>query len=292
MRVETGQLLEGAYDIHIHCAPDVMPRSQDLLELGQAAADAGLAGVGLKDHTTATVAGAYVLNRLHPDGPRFFASLALNPPVGGLNPAAVEAALREGVDLVYFATYGARHHVETLGRSPALPLPGGDFQGITVFDTAGRLKPEVHAILELIARYDAVLATGHVTPPEVLAVLRAARQAGVARRLVTHASELVPGMTAAQQREAVQRGALVEHALLVVTEACPGEVSMQDVRDQIRAVGVENVIVSSDFGQADNPPPVEGFGLYLRELARLGFSEDEMRTMIVRNPRRLLVEGR
>lgn len=285
-------LLQGAYDIHVHCAPDVMPRSQDLLELGQAAAEAGLAGVGLKDHTTSTVAGAYALNRLQSDRPRFFSSLALNPPVGGLNPTAVKAALREGADIIYFPTYGAVHHIRTLGRWPELPLPEGDSPGITVFDSAGTLKPEVHAILELIAEHDAVLGTGHVAPAEVLAVLRAARQAGIRRRLVTHASELVPGMTVDEQREAVETGALIEHALLVVTGACPGEVTLDDVSAQIRAAGIENVIVSSDLGQADNPPPTEGFAQLLGELAKCGFTEDEIRTMIVENPRRLLVEGR
>lgn len=95
-----GSLLEGAFDLHVHCSPDVVPRAQDLFDLAGSAHRAGMAGVGLKDHTTATVGRCHALNRMYPAGPQFYSSLALDPPVGGLNPSAVEAALASGVDIV------------------------------------------------------------------------------------------------------------------------------------------------------------------------------------------------
>ena len=98
--------LKDAYDLHVHCSPDVVPRSQSFLEVAQAARDAGMAGVGLKDHTTSTVDRCFALNRLFPNGPRFFSSIALNAPVGGLNPAAVEAALANGIDIPWYVENG------------------------------------------------------------------------------------------------------------------------------------------------------------------------------------------
>ena len=282
-------LLRGAYDIHIHCTPDVVPRAQDLLELAETAHRAGMAGIVVKDHTTSTVGRAYILNRIYPQGPRFFSSLALNPPVGGLNPLAVEAALREGGDVIYFPTYSAEHQIAVLGAdafAPAYPRPRENFVGITILDGNGALKPEVRTILSLIAQYDAVLATGHLSPRESLALLGAAQGAGVRRMIVNHASDSVPGMSIPQQAEAVACGAFIEHCLRVATAHIP----LETIRDQIRGVGVHGAIISSDFGQVANGPIVAGFARYLDALRQLGFTDDEVRTTIAENPRKLLTQ--
>lgn len=291
--MESETLLQGAYDIHVHCTPDVIPRAQDLMALAQVAHRAGLAGIGLKDHTTSTVGRAYALNGLYPTGPRFFSTLALNPPVGSLNPVAAESALRAGVDVIYFPTYGARHHVEVWGAGQpptAFPLPAGDYQGVTILDETGQPKAECATILQLIARHDAVLATGHLSPTESLALLKLAGESGVKRMVVTHASESVTAMTSDQQREAIALGAMIEHCFFAVTDSCPDAIPLEKIRDQIRDVGVSNVILSSDLGQVANRPPVAGFAHYLERMRRLGFADDEMRVMIVDNPRRLLAE--
>jgi hypothetical protein len=279
-------LLEGAYDMHIHCSPDVVKRAQYPADLAKAAFEAGMAGIGIKDHTTSTVGIACVLNRMYPERPHFFGALALNPPVGGLNLIAVEAALCQGADIVYFPTYGTRRHVEMLGCGP-FPLPE-DFKGITVLDEASVLRPEVEAILRLIAEYDAVLATGHLSPQESQVLLKRARELGVVRMVVTHASEPVTLMSVAQQFEAVGYGAFIEHSFLAVTETCGCMLRLEEMQDQIRQVGAEHIILSSDFGQVANGPPIEGFAHYLEKLRGVGVSDDEIRVMISDNPERLL----
>jgi predicted metal-dependent TIM-barrel fold hydrolase len=60
------------------------------------------------------------------------------------------------------------------------------------------------------------------------------------------------------------------------------------MRDQIRAVGQQSVILSSDLGQVSNMPPVEGFAHYLRRLEEAGIGRDELRDMIRDNPMRLI----
>jgi hypothetical protein len=280
-------LLRGAYDLHVHCAPDVVPRAQDALELAKAARDAGMAGVLIKDHTGSTASAAYLLNRLYPHGPRFFGALALNPTVGGLNLLAVEAALRNGARVIYFPTYGAAYQIAVKGPAgfpaafPLLP----DSVGITVLDDSNQLKSEAIAILEAIANYDAVLATAHLSPREILTLLPEAKARGVRRMLVTHASESVPGLSIAEQKTAVELGALIEHCLLATAI---GEVPITEIARQIRAVGVQHVIVSSDFGKAEFGPAVPAFAHYLSELQCCGFATAEMRAMITENPRRLL----
>lgn len=284
--------LRGAYDLHVHCSPDVVPRAQDLVDLADAAHRAGMAGVGLKDHTTSTVGRCYALNRQFPDGPRFFSSIAMNPPVGGLNPAAVEAALTSGVDIVYFPTYSARHHIDVLGAEVTpVPHPRAGVQAIAVFDQHGDLEPAAAEIVRLVVEFDAVLATGHLSPHESLGLLRFAAECGGKRMVVTHASESVPDMSVEDQRRAVEFGALIEHCFLAATPCCPGNIPLATIADQIRQVGPEHVILSSDFGQPANGPPVVGFGDHVVRLESLGFGPHEIRQMIVDNPAKLM-EGK
>ena len=282
-------LLKGAYDLHVHCSPDVVPRAQDVFDLAMAASDAGMAGVGLKDHTTSTVGRCHVLNRLYPDGPRFFSSIALNPPVGGLNPSAVEAALASGVDIVYFPTYSAAHHIETLGAA-VTPVPHArcGAERLMVLDAQGIVSDEATEIIDSIASHNAVLATGHISPWESLALLKVAATRGVHRMVVTHASQAVPGMKVEEQQQAIRYGAKIEHCFLAVTNCCPGSISLEAIADQIKAVGHQNVILSSDFGQPVNGPPIVAFSEHVRQLYNLGFNDSELRVMLCENPTQLV----
>jgi hypothetical protein len=278
---------KGAYDIHVHCSPDVIKRAQYPTELAKAAFESGMAGIGIKNHTTSTVGITCVLNKMYPLGPRFFGSLALNPPVGGLNPIAVEAALRQGADIVYFPTYSAKRHIDVVGYGP-FPLPCEDFAGIQIMDEAGVIWKEVEIILSLIAKYDAVLATGHLSPEESLILLKRAHEIGVVRMLVTHASEPVTSMTVAQQLKTIECGAFIEHSFLAATETCEYHLSLEEIRNQIRQVGAEHIILSSDFGQVINGPPVNGFKHYVEKLYDIGVDDNDLRMMIHSNPKRLL----
>ena len=251
-----------------------------------------MAGIGLKDHTTSTVGRCHALNRMYSGRPRFFSSIALNPPIGGLNPAAVESALASGVDIVYFPTYSAAHHIELFGENVTpVPHPADGVQRLSVLDDERNLRSEVRAIVELIARYDAVLATGHISPAESLALIEYAKSVGVRRMVVTHASQSVPDMSVDDQLTCVSSGAVIEHCFLALTECCPGTIPLESIADQIRAIGVGNVILSSDFGQPANGPPIEAFGRHAERLLNIGFHESELRAMLSENPQRL-VAGR
>ena len=228
--MKTATLLSDAYDLHIHAQPDVVPRSQDLPALAKAAVQAGMAGLLIKDHTTSTVGRCFTMNRVSAGRPRFFSGLALNPPVGGLNPSAVESALRAGADVIYFPTYGAAHHITRwgAGKPPtAFPLPGPGYSGISILDENSELRPECGVILKMIAAHDAVLGTGHVSVAESLALLRLGEALGLHRMLVNHVTESVIDMSVDEQREAVRLGAYVEHSFFAATPSCPQSVSLR-----------------------------------------------------------------
>jgi len=285
------RLLEGAYDIHVHASPDVVPRAMDVIQLAKAAHEQKMAGLLIKDHTTATAGRVFVLNHLLDGTCRFFSSLALNAPVGFANSSAVESALRSGTDLVYFPTYGAENHIKKwgLGKPPtAFPVSSDDKRGFSLLDETGKVKHVANAILKLIARHDAVLGTGHLSPAESLELIKQAKNAGVKRIVVTHASESVVDMEPDQQKEAAHMGAMIEHCFFAVTDSCPNKIQLEDMRDQIQYVGISSCILSTDFGQVENGSPIEGFSYYLGKMRALGFSEDELRVMIHDNPKKLI----
>jgi hypothetical protein len=289
--MKTQRLLEGAYDIHVHASPDVVPRAMDVIQIAKAAHDKRMAGLLIKDHTTSTTGRVYAINHLLKGSCRFFSALALNAPVGFVNLPAVESALRSGTDLIYFPTYGARNHIKKwgLGKPPtAFPVSRDDKKGFSLLEASNKVKHNINTILNLIANFDAILGTGHLSPVESLELIKYARKADVKRIIITHASESVVDMDPDQQKEAATMGAMIEHCFFAVTDMCPGKIQLETIRDQIRYVGVSSSILSTDFGQVKNVSPLEGFSYYLEKMQVLGFSEDELRVMIHDNPKKLI----
>jgi hypothetical protein len=60
------------------------------------------------------------------------------------------------------------------------------------------------------------------------------------------------------------------------------------LRQVIDAAGIENTFFGSDLGQVGNPTPVEGYRQIIAILLDLGYSEAQIRTMIVINAAKLV----
>ncbi|WP_433368095.1 DUF6282 family protein [Actinoplanes sp. CA-142083] len=287
-------LVAGAYDTHVHIAPDVMERRIDDLSLARLFQQNGLAGFILKSHYVTTAERAAVVRAAVP-GVDVLGAITLNGSMGGMNPAAVEIAGRLGARIVWMPTVDSRNQRSTT----ATDLPGSKpamwgalqadlhAQGIVpdvveVVGGDGSVLEQVRKVLRVIAKHDMVLATGHLSAPEILAVVRAAREEGVRRIVVTHPEFTSQRLTVAQQQELAEQGALLERCF---TTPFTGKVSWQDLFDNIRAVGVEHSILSSDLGQPFNPPVEDGLALFADKLLEAGFKEDEVRTMAVDNSR-------
>ncbi len=121
--------LTGLIDQHIHSGPDVWPRFADDVETVRMAAEAGMRALLLKSHVTLTADRAAIAEKVVGRGIRVFGALALNTQVGGLNPAAAEAALTLGAREIWMPTQDAANHRRWEGR------PGG----ITILDDKGRI---------------------------------------------------------------------------------------------------------------------------------------------------------
>ena len=78
-------LLAGAIDIHVHSAPDNVPRSIDGLEAAGSRATRACARIVLKNHYDPTAGLAYLARKAVP-GVEVFGGIDLNLTVGGMNP--------------------------------------------------------------------------------------------------------------------------------------------------------------------------------------------------------------
>jgi len=265
--------LSGFIDVHVHSAPDVRPRSLDDVEVARGAAAAGMAGVLIKSHVTITADRAAIAERVVP-GVRVFGGVVLNHAVGGLNPAAVEAAIELGAREVWLPTFSARG---------AAGAPGG----ISVVGADGGLVPAVLEVLKLVADADVILGTGHLSVPEIALVVREARRLGVRKVLVTHPEASLVAMPVNVQRELAGEGAWFERCY-VGTLGPSAALTVADIARQIRAVGPASTVISTDLGQAGNPLPWDGFRAYAASLLVSGLTPDEVRVMAAENPARLL----
>src|SRR3990172_9473259 len=288
-------LMQGAVDLHTHSSPDLFPRVCDHVELVAAAKRSGMRGIVLKSHFAATTFVADLVQK-EVGGGAVFGGIVLNRWVGGRNPDAVDMAIASGARQVWMPTLSARNPLHYYGESQfrqqktsrPMQRPPGD--GISVFGADGKLLPEVAAILDLVARGDVILGTGHLTVAETLAVVREARRRGVRRILVTHADFELNRIPLEVQAQLAAEGALIEKCLLTVM---PGWASttMERIVADIKALGPERCVLVTDFGQANHPHPVDGMADFMAQLLDRGISEDAIYTMANGNPRKLLGVG-
>jgi Family of unknown function (DUF6282) len=275
--------LTGAADLHCHFGPDAnRERSVDALDAARDAAAARHAAVVLKSHDYPTAALAAVVDRVV-DGVRVFGGICCDREVGGVNPAAVETALRIGAKIVWLPTLTSRQdQLNGIGEQLGIPGPG-----LSVVDADGSLTPDTHAVLDLVASHDAILATGHVTWPEHLEVTKEfARQGKV---LVTHAMEELagPNLTVDQCTELADLGATIELCALT----CLGALATRtpaEIAHAASTIGTERCTVATDYGQKANVRPAPGFQEFADALRAENLDERAIRRMACDNPCALL----
>jgi Family of unknown function (DUF6282) len=290
------ELVRGAYDMHVHIAPDTVERRIDDVSLARRCVELGLAGFQLKSHYTSTAERARVVRGVVPDV-EVFGAVTLNRAVGGMNPLAVEIAAREGARTVWLPTVDSLNemtgaHELAPGAKPPVWMrlqqelreQGVAIEPVRVIDDDGGLLPETRAVLESVKRHEMVLATGHLSRDEIFAVVDAAVALGIETIVVTHPEFPAQDIGIEDQIELAAKGALLERCF---TTPHTGKVTWERVFETIRATGVEHSVLSTDLGQVFNPPVEDGLPLMADRLLAAGFDEEEIRTMAVTNTRRL-----
>lgn len=279
-RQKAVSLIQGGYDLHAHSFPSHIRRSLDDFELVKQAAGAGMAGVMIKNHYESTAARAMLVNRNSHVSAKAYGGLVLNWPAGGINPYAVESSLRLGASFIWLPTRDAANCLR-YGDMP------GDFfkrPGISVLDESDCLIPAFYEVLAVIKKYDAVLATGHVSVKEAVAACKAAREMKI-RTVLTHPEWRRTAVPADIQVQLADLGVVVEKDWANVKD---GECTVGQMIADIRAVGVERSFIATDRGQAGCETPLEGMLCFIELLLDNCFTDQEIRTMVCEVPKALL----
>lgn len=277
-------LLKGAYDLHIHSAPDVVKRKATDVEIARKVVEAGMKGYVIKSHYFNTAGRAAIIREMFPEC-NAVGAVVLNNSVGGLNPNTVEMAAKAGTKIVWFPTMDAQNMWDFLAESKA-PVPFGaassnpsEVKGIRVL-VDGKLAEPVYDILDIICQNDMVLATGHISKHESLALFKEAQRRGIKKMIATHAEFPATYAKIEEQKEYIRCGAVIEHNYLTIINQ---EFTIERLKEHIKGVGAEHVILSSDLGQYMNPHPTEGFETFLKNVIASGISEEDVRRMTVKN---------
>lgn len=274
--------IKGVIDLHIHSGPDVKTRKMNDLELMEVSVRLGVRAVVIKSHHVPTMDRATLTNLIceqrYPNSDfTMFGGIALNQSVGGLNPYAVEAALKLGAKVVWLPTLDAANQCRKDGRSGGIELTRD-----------GKAVPELIPIFELIRDYDVMLQTGHISGSECFPVVEAARKAGVQKIVVTHPEYHIVDMDIEQQRRIV-----LDYDVLLEREYAQPvgrgfKSNLADNVEVIRTIGCEHFIISTDSGQMANPYWFNALSESLDYYYDAGFTAKEMDIMTRRNPGRML----
>src|SRR3979411_1769510 len=289
-------LLEGAFDTHIHSAPDVLPRKFNDSELALRFRARHMAGFVLKSHYICTADRATLVNDIVPEI-QAFGAIALNSSGGGLNPLALDIAGRLGAKVVWLPSVDNANELENIaGQKDESKLPywmsiaremralgiAGSFLNVT---EDGQVTQATRQCLEIIAKHDMVLATSHIRPAEVLPVVQTAQAVGVKRIIITHPEFPTTLLTIAQQQELARLRVFFERCF---TTPNTGKIAWEQVYANIREVGPASTILTLRPRHPTSPYPDEGLGTFMGKLLDNGFTEREVRAMVRDNPAQVL----
>ncbi len=281
-----------AWDLHVHAAPSLFHRWGDAWDVADAAHRARMGGLVLKSHHGSTVETAALLSRRY-KSPRILGGLVLNHFVGGLNPFAVDGALRLGAKMIWLPTIHARNHHRRMGR-----LGGYKFQraktklrprtGISILDRKGGLVAPVREILRLMNKGAAALGTGHLSGWEIAALQRYIRRERYKiRLLINHVFLAAPGLSVLALKSLQNTQTWFETAYITVSPLVRTS-RMRDIAGGILSLPKAQWVLASDSGQKGNPPAPKALELLARGLERNGVSKSGIRKMLVESPKDLL----
>ena len=269
--------IAGVYELHVHADPDVRARCIDQLTLSRQMKQNGYAGVMFKSHDFSTVDNAYLLRAMVPDF-EVFGGITLNANFGpkvNAQAAKMAATMITGrfCRCVWMPTYQSSYDAKKRNE-----------QGVPVTDGKGKVLPEVVKVMEICRDANIIFATGHSSPNEAVMLTAKAREVGVKKCVVTHATQDTWTLTMDQAKAAIENGAYLEHCVLpfyygehsaISSNWKRPQTSMADFAKYIK-IAPDRQFIDTDLGQALNPNPIDGMRAFIRGLRAEGISDDQL----------------
>lgn len=277
-------LVEGAIDTHMHTAPGAFPRHDTDFSAARKAQSEGMRAIVIKNHHFETASRAKnVRTEL---GFSVLGGITLNEWVGGLSHYAVDGLANFDPDVVWMPSITATNHLENAAVQ-MFESEEGEKSGISVLDENQELTDETIRVLDAIAEHDLVIGLSHLSPEEAIVLTDEATDRGVEEFLVQHPHANFLNYTHDQMRTITDLGATLEFHYICTTEMMGNAATVDDFVAAVDAVGPKNAVMATDGGATKNPPAIEQFKRFIRDMLEAGVSENEIETMIKANPRRI-----
>jgi hypothetical protein len=285
-----GDLPDGVVDLYVHASPDLIERADDDVTLAKRLHCAGIRAAVHRHHFQSTATQCGLASQV--TGFPLYGAIVCNTSVGGLNPAAVEVALRGGARWVGLPTLSAEHHQRAVSDVPPVARRGVEFAAapLRLVDSSGLLLDEVRAVVELADRADVPVGVGYPSLLECVALLSAGRRSSAPFVLTNPIATM--GLRPAEVELLLGLGNVVVEVTcysLYRSSAVTGlEVAVRQMQEMARTGGRERMVLSSDSGITGAPPAPELFGWALSALVEHGAAERWLHPMVTSTPAELL----
>lgn len=288
MNNEIRQIIRNSYDLHYHIGPEIIPRKFDNLLVLDNYEKNNIAGIALKNHFYSTVP----LIKQYKEKTKidYIGSLVLNNFVGGLNSEAIYASslISDKPIIVWFPTVNAKNFLNnSVSEIPSEWINNKNF----ITRNTSKIKPvrltykEVVDVLQMIKKTNSILATGHISAKESIKLVNKALNIGVKKVIITHPIYQKINMSVDDQIYLAKKGCYIESCYSMYSI---DKIPIDKIAFQIKKVGPDRIILSSDVGQKFSPNPSRALYLFSNLLLKKGVSLDMLKTMLVYNPKKIL----
>ncbi len=279
-------------DLHVHIGPEVFPRKYTIGKIIKEQTGK-IKGMALKNHFYPTMP---LIKSEEESDLILIGSVTLNNYLGGLNPDVIYASakLSSKPIIVWFPTINAENFLKRSKyeippewvREGFKSRLSGEVKGIRIIDKNGELTDTASNVLKAIKENNCILATGHVSWEEAKVLVIEANRIGIRKIIVTHPIYQLIDMPIEVQKELVKYdGVYIEQNYAMYSI---DRIPIEEIAKQIKSIGSEKCIISSDVGQVTSPSPSEALEKFIELLKQQGITEEELRIMGEKNPRRLL----
>src|SRR5699024_8378391 len=244
-----------------------------------------------KSHYFCTAERARTINELS-SKVKAYGAISLNNAVGGFNPIAVEMAARDGAKIVWMPTVDSKNEMDKFKTGFYKNPPGwAKFKqemldegikssDLTIYDESG-IRDEVREVLNIISKYNLILATGHLGKKEIFDLVKLSKEKNIKKVVVTHPNFPSINLSKEEQKELAEMGAIMEHCF---TTPHTNKMSWNSLYEEIKYVGFEKCILSTDLGQHKAINHDEGMKIFIDTHNDKDFSKRMITRMIKDNP--------
>jgi len=271
--------LKGIVELHVHSSPDIRKRAYTDIELLEAGVRVGAKAIVIKSHHGTTMDRAFLANehnrKVNGDNSfTMYGGIVLNYAVGGLNPIAVETALKLGAKIVWLPTIHANNQIKKLGGTGGIACVKN-----------GQPVENLRKIMALVKEYDVALATGHLSPEDIFVVIKYAREIGINKIIINHPEFWIVGLSVEQQITlAKEYDVFLERCYAQPMGNGVYKSNLEDNYKLVDKIGPDNIIINTDGGQIENPLWENAFQECVDYLLVKGVSQEHIYRMTRTNP--------